>query len=119
MRCDEFKAGADAVDGFTEDQVPDTNCHEGQQGKNFNECEPEFQLTEELHGDEVQGHSDDDDNECAEPLGNVCEELVVSTEPADIDGDCGGVCNGGHCPVQPVQPSGDECGFFAVEFASV
>ena len=117
--CDEFKAGADAVDGFTEDQVPDTYRHEGQQGKNLNECEPEFQLTEELHGDEVQSNGDNNDDECAEPLGNICEELVVSTEPADVDSDSGGVCNGGHCPVQPVQPSGYECGLFAVEFAGV
>ena len=117
--CDKAQAGGDAVDGLTEDQVPDTNCHEGQQSKNLNECEPEFQLTEDLHGDEVQSNGDDNDDECAEPLGNICEELVVSTEPADVDSDSGGVCNGGHCPVQPVQPSGYECGLFAVEFAGV
>ena len=49
--------------------------------------------------------------------GISAEELVVSTEPADVDSDSGGVCNGGHAQFSQYSHPGYECGLFAVEFA--
>ena len=108
-----------AVDGLSEDEVPNTNRHEGQQCQNLDECKPELQLAEELNRDQVQGHGHNHHDEGGEPLRQVGKELVISPKPGDVDSNCGRIRHRCHGPVEPVQPAGDERRLFAVEFAGV
>ena len=102
VSCDERQPRLHAVDRLAKDEIPDASCHKGQQCQNLNEGEPEFKLAKELDRNQVEAHGYDHHDKRGEPLRQVIEKLVVPTKPVDVDSDCGGVCHGGYCPVEPV-----------------
>ena len=102
MSCDERQPRLHTINGLAKDEIPDANCHKGQQCQNLNEGEPEFKLTKELDRNQVEAHGYDHHNKGGEPLRQVIEKLVISAKPVNVNGDSSGVCHGGHCPVKPV-----------------
>ena len=51
MSCDERQPRLHTINGLAKDEIPDANCHKGQQCQNLNEGEPEFKLTKDLDRD--------------------------------------------------------------------
>lgn len=95
-------SGASA--GVPDDDEPDADEHEDHEGGDLDEGEPEFEFPEDFDGDEVEQENEEKNGQCGDPLGDVLDERGVLAELGDVDGDGGGVCDGGHGPVEPVQP---------------
>jgi hypothetical protein len=116
---DEADADWLAVHGGAEDDEVGAGDEEDDQGGDFDQGEPEFHFAEDFDGDEVQGEDDDEGGEGPGPLRDVGHPGDVVAEEVHVEGGGGDVHDGGGGPVDPVEPAGDERGFFAEEFAGV
>ncbi len=81
--------------------------------------EPELHLAEDLDADEVEGEDDDEGDERDGPLRDRAQRLPVLGPELDVEGGGGDVDDGGHGPVEEVEPAADEGHLLAVELAGV
>ena len=86
-----------------ENNGDDGHHHEGHDGGDLDECEPELCLSEHL---DVQHVEDEDQDECDEREDPLRYNLQ-SRPVVEVEGHCGDVGHDGHRPVQEEEPSSD------------
>jgi len=112
---DDVRAGGGAAHGRLGDDSPHGHQHEGHNGGDFDEGEPELGLAEHLDVEHVEDEHEGQRHECEEPLGHDLQSRPV----VQVEGDGGDIGHDGDGPVQEEEPARDVGALLSQELARV
>ena len=115
MAGDVVQAGGEAADLVAGEDEDDAGDQEDHDGGDLDETEPELQLTENRHADDIEGHDDDQGDQGQHPL----RHRVEGRPELQVEGEGGHVGDAGDGPLQEVVPAQQIGGTLAEELTGV